>query len=71
MDINWAGQDYFSLFTLAYALLELIAIAAALEAILKTRTAQGAIAWFLSLIFMPLLVLPLFLVFGSRRFQGY
>ena len=71
MLIDWLGQNSALVLTIAYVLLEILAIAAALEAILKTRTAQGAIAWFLSLIFMPLLVLPVYLVFGRRKFHGY
>ena len=51
MLIDWLGQNSALVLTIAYVLLEILAIAAALEAILKTRTAQGAIAWFLSLIF--------------------
>ena len=38
---------------------------------MKTRTAPGAIAWALSLVLMPVLVLPLYLVFGRRKFRGY
>lgn len=51
--------------------IEILGIAAATEAIMKTRTAPGAIAWTLSLILMPVLVLPLYLVFGRRKFRGY
>ena len=51
--------------------IEILGIAAAMEAIMKTRTAPGAIAWTLSLILMPVLVLPLYLVFGRRKFRGY
>ena len=51
--------------------IEIMGIAAAMEAIMKTRTAPGAIAWALSLILMPVLVLPLYLVFGRRKFRGY
>ena len=58
-------------FTLFYVVLELIAIASAIEAIVKTRTAQGAIAWSMGLVMMPMLVLPLYLVFGRRKFRGY
>lgn len=50
---------------------ELLGIAAAMEAIMKTRTSPGAIAWTLSLVLMPTLVLPLYLVFGRRKFRGY
>ena len=44
---------------------------AALEVIYKGRTAQGTIAWVVSLLLMPVLALPCYLLFGSRRFQGY
>ena len=71
MLIDWLGQDFPLSLTTGYILLEIAAITASLEAILKTRTSQGAIAWALSLIFMPLLVLPLYLVFGRRKFNGY
>lgn len=49
----------------------LLALGAALEAVLKSRTAPGAVAWSLSLIFLPLLMLPLYWVFGRRKFKGY
>ena len=58
-------------FTLLYLVLEIFAIASAVEAIIKTRTAQGAIAWSMGLVMMPMLVLPLYLVFGRRKFRGY
>ena len=48
-----------------------MAIVSALEAILKARTAQGAIAWAVSLLTFPLLSVPLYLVFGRNRFDGY
>lgn len=35
------------------------------------RTAQGAVAWIISLLAMPLLAVPLFLLFGRNRFYGY
>lgn len=57
-----------ALFTLA---VQLLAIVAAMEAILKTRTSQGALAWSLSLLLMPTLMLPLYWIFGRRKFRGY
>ena len=54
-----------------YLILELAAIGAAVHAVIHVRTAQGAIAWLLALIAIPLLALPLYTVFGSRRFVGY
>ncbi|MEM1141025.1 MAG: cardiolipin synthase [Pseudomonadota bacterium] len=49
----------------------LLAIGSAVEAILNTRTAQGAIAWVVSLLTLPYLSVPLYLVFGRNRFEGY
>jgi cardiolipin synthase len=48
-----------------------LAIASAIEAILRLRTAQGAIAWVVSLLTLPYLTVPLYLVFGRNRFAGY
>ena len=39
--------------------------------LLSYRTAQGAIAWIISLIGMPWVAVPLFLVLGRNRFSGY
>ncbi len=57
-----------AIFTLA---VQLLAIVAAMEAILKTRTAQGALAWTLSLLLMPTVMLPMYWIFGRRKFRGY
>ena len=46
-------------------------IAAAADALWQGRTAQGTAAWVLALILMPLVALPVYLFFGSRRFRGY
>jgi len=54
-----------------YLIVELVAIAAAVHAVMHVRTAQGAIAWLLALITMPFFALPLYAVFGRRRFMGY
>lgn len=50
---------------------QLLGIAAALEAIMKTRTAPGAIAWSLSLLLLPTVMVPLYWIFGRRKFRGY
>ncbi|RLA18931.1 MAG: cardiolipin synthase [Gammaproteobacteria bacterium] len=54
-----------------YLLLEICAIVAALEALFYARTSQGAIAWTLFLIMFPILGLPVYLIFGGRKFSGY
>jgi cardiolipin synthase len=66
--INNLDLAAFALYTIA---VQLLAIAAAIEAIMKTRTSQGAVAWSLSLILMPTVMLPLYWVFGRRKFRGY
>ena len=44
---------------------------AAVDALLKSRTAQGTIAWVMALLLMPVISLPLYSFFGSRRLHGY
>ncbi|HSB98249.1 MAG TPA: cardiolipin synthase [Spongiibacteraceae bacterium] len=68
---HWLGNlDVFAL--AAYGvIIQLLGIAAALEAIMKTRTSQGAIAWSLSLLLLPTLMVPLYWIFGRRKFRGY
>ena len=54
-----------------YLLLEGLAVAAAIHAVMHVRTAQGAIAWLLALLTIPFVALPFYAVFGRRRFTGY
>ncbi|MDH3695021.1 MAG: phospholipase D-like domain-containing protein, partial [Gammaproteobacteria bacterium] len=55
----------------AYLCIQLLAFAAAIYALMTTRTSQGAIAWSISLVAMPLVSLPLYLIFGRGKFAGY
>ena len=43
----------------------------AVKAIMDTRTAQGAIAWAVSLIALPYVAVPAYWVFGRAKFGGY
>jgi cardiolipin synthase len=52
-------------------LLHLLGMIAAIHAVLTVRTAQGSIAWALSLLFVPYLTLIPYLVFGRRTFDAY
>ena len=63
--------DLLTLLALLYASVEVLGIATALRAILTTRTSQGAVAWAIALITFPWIALPLYGVFGGRRFRGY
>lgn len=49
----------------------LLGLASSVHAVVSNRTAQGAIAWVVSLITFPYLALPLYWVFGRQRFAGY
>lgn len=52
-------------------LLYLCGILAAIDALLTARTSQGAIAWALFLLMFPVLGLPIYFIFGGRKFSGY
>lgn len=54
-----------------YVLVEGLGILAAVHAVMKVRTAQGALAWAIALVFMPLLTLFPYLVFGRNGFDSY
>ncbi len=63
--------DALYLFGYFWAVVQVCGLLAALHAVFTVRTAQGAIAWAISLIFMPLLTLLPYLVFGRSSFDGY
>ncbi len=53
------------------AVIHLSGILSAFHAIVRTRTAQGAVAWAISLVTFPYLALPLYWIFGRGKFYGY
>ena len=50
---------------------EILGIASAIEAIMSTRTAPGAIAWSVGLVAAPVVAVPAYWVFGRSKFEGY
>lgn len=48
-----------------------LGVVSAVRAVFETRTAQGSIAWALSLVFVPYVALPSYWLFGRSRFDGY
>ncbi len=56
--------------TIGLMLMYISAFVCAVEVILNGRTSQGAIAWTISLLTLPMLSLPLYLIFGRNRFDG-
>lgn len=59
-----------NLFAIITSVFYIAGIIAAIEAVTTTRTAQGAIAWSLSLITFPFIALPAYLVLGRNKFEG-
>ena len=55
----------------AFLVVEALAVASAVHALFTVRTAQGTIAWVIGLITFPWLGLPLYWMFGSRRFDAH
>ena len=60
-----------TLIAVALVLVYVMAIVSALEAIMQARTSQGAVAWTISLLTLPYITVPLYLVFGRNKFDGY
>ncbi len=52
-------------------LVYVLGIASAFDAVMHTRTAQGATAWVIALVLMPFLALPFYWIFGRSRFEEY
>ena len=46
-------------------------IVLALDAVMTVRTSQGSIAWIVSLLTFPYVAVPLYWVFGRRKYHGY
>jgi len=57
--------------TAAYLAFQVMGILAAIHALFTVRTAQGATAWIIGLVSMPLVAVPAYLVFGCRRFVSH
>ena len=54
-----------------YAVVEVLGVVGAIHAVMQSRTSQGAVAWAIGLVSFPLLALPLYLILGRNKFQGY
>jgi cardiolipin synthase len=50
---------------------EILGVLLAIHAVMQPRSSQGAIAWFIALIALPVVTIPLYAVFGRTRFLGY
>lgn len=64
-------MSYTLLLSLLLAIFHAIGIATALHALYNSRSSQGAIAWVLFLMMIPILAVPAYFVLGQTRFAGY
>ncbi len=48
-----------------------LGVISAIDAVMSTRTSQGAIAWGVSLLAVPYVAVPAYWILGRSRFQGY
>lgn len=67
----WWIENPISFSVATMVAIHLAGILAALDALFNTRTAQGALAWSISLVLFPYLMLPFYLLFGRRWLRGY
>ena len=51
--------------------MQVLGMISAAQAVMETRTAQGAIAWALVLLTFPLLAVPAYWIFGRNHVNGY
>lgn len=56
---------------IAIPLIYALGVLSSFDAIMKTRTAQGATAWTLALVSIPFVSLPLYWIFGRVKFEDY
>jgi len=66
-----AASHFIFILTVSLALCYLAGAAHSAHAILTARSPQGAIAWALSLLFFPVLAIPLYWIFGRNKFEDY
>jgi len=59
-----------TLWAVLAAFLYVAGIVLALEAVMKARTPQGAIAWGVALVSFPFMAVPAYLFLGRNRFEG-
>lgn len=59
------------LLVLVVVIAHALGFATSIQALLTTRTSQGAIAWIVSLNTLPYVSVPAYWVFGRSKFQGY
>ena len=68
---EWAAVRKKRIVAAAVVLMHLLGAASSVNAVMSTRTSQGAIAWVVSLNTFPWVAVPAYWVFGQSKFDGY
>lgn len=63
--------DSLTFWIVLFHVTHLIGFFVAIHALMHVRTAQGAVAWVVALIATPSVSIPLYLIFGRNKFNGY
>jgi cardiolipin synthase len=66
-----ASWQWTWLVLLTVTAVQVAGVVLAVDAVMRNRTPQGTIAWAIALLLMPAMSIPFYVVFGSRRFNGY
>ncbi len=64
-------EQQFYILAAVYFIIEAAGIYFAFHAILYSRTSQAGIAWAITLATVPIIIVPLYWIFGSSRFYDY
>jgi len=64
-------DSFITILTVVLPLAEVMGIMAAVHAVMNTRTSQGAIAWTIALVTLPVVTLVPYAIFGRNKFNGY
>ncbi|VAX37252.1 Cardiolipin synthase, ClsA [hydrothermal vent metagenome] len=70
-EIPFTNIELIQLFGVLATFVYLLGIFSAIHAVMTVRTAQGTIAWAISLLTFPWVTLPLYWIFGRSKFEGY
>lgn len=65
------SQDWIILGVAIAGFFYISGVVLAIDAVMTVRTSQGSIAWIISLLTFPYVAVPLYWVFGRRRYLGY
>ncbi len=63
--------EYITVVGVVLVIAEFAGVLLAFDVVMRPRSSQGTIAWFIALISIPLITIPLYLLFGRTRFHGY